>query len=130
MLIGDSGLVHLVSVPAYPQKPRLSHSFDLKHSANLRRGPGRIKTLAWSGDGYCLAVGYEAAWAAWSMGGRLGGWGTKVDEGDTHEDQEAFMAGVSEMVSSTFRSSAGRNLIRVVLGTWQHGAVCPFCSAT
>jgi hypothetical protein len=32
----SSGQVHLISVPPYPSKPRLSHTFDLKHSANLR----------------------------------------------------------------------------------------------
>jgi hypothetical protein len=31
-----SGKVHLISVPPYPSKPRHSHTFDLKHSANLR----------------------------------------------------------------------------------------------
>ena len=31
-----SGKVHLISVPTYPSKPRHSHTFDLKHSANLR----------------------------------------------------------------------------------------------
>lgn len=90
--------MHLISVPAYPKLPRLSHSFDLKHSGNLRQGPGRVQCLTWSADGYCLAVGYERAWASWSMGGRLGGWGIKADEAEA-SDQEAFMAGVKEVVS-------------------------------
>lgn len=92
------GMIHLISIPAYPKLPRLSHSFDLKHSGNLPQGPGRVQSLAWTADGYCLAVGYALGWAAWSMGGRLGGWGVKANEAEG-SNQEAFMAGVKEMAS-------------------------------
>lgn len=62
------------------------------------KSPGSITCLAWTADGYCLAVGYEHAWATWSMGGRLGGWGAQAeDEGE--EVQELYMTGVSDMVS-------------------------------
>ena len=56
-----------------------------------------MKCLAWTADGYCLAVGYGKGWAAWSMGGRLGGWGVELSE-DEEGEQEDFMNGVSEMV--------------------------------
>ncbi|KAL7422502.1 WD40 repeat protein [Cryptotrichosporon argae] len=84
-----SGLVNIVGLPTPPQPPRLSHTLDLKHSANLRISPGAVKTLTWTSDGYALTVGYERGWAVWSMGGRLGGWGLASDE-----PQEAYMSGI------------------------------------
>lgn len=60
------------------------------------------------------------------MGGRLGGWGAKTDEG---EEQESFMAGVTDMVRShvlvDVQSASGPELM-TVLGTWKHGAVFAF----
>ena len=118
-----SGLVQLVSVPPYPRRPVHSHSFDLKHSGNLRGGPGKVQSLTWSADGYCLAVGYENGWAAWSMGGRLGGWGVKVDDDDT-EVQEAFMTGVSQLVRPRIRPIEPTTLMMPVLGSREYGTIC------
>ena len=123
-----SGIVQIISIPPFPRRPRCSHSFDLKHSGNLRIGPGQVLSLAWSADGYCLAVGYENGWAAWSMGGRLGGWGIKSDE-DDNEKQEAFMTGVSQLVRPYYLrppalSDTETRLTWPVLGSRQHGAFC------
>ncbi|KAK8854501.1 hypothetical protein IAR55_003240 [Kwoniella newhampshirensis] len=79
-----SGKINIITLPPWPSQPRLSHSLDLRSSANLRTKPGTVTGLAWTGDGYCLAAGYEYGWAAWSMGGRLGGWGVR-DEDDLRE---------------------------------------------
>ena len=46
-------------------------------------------------------MGYEHAWAVWSMGGRLGGWGMASAQED-QEGTEAFMGGVKDLVSSHF----------------------------
>lgn len=60
--------------------------------------------MAWTSDGYALAVGYEKAWAVWSMGGRLNGWG--MDEGQDgatdfdDKDEDLFMNGVQSLVST------------------------------
>nr|XP_019011783.1 uncharacterized protein I206_03889 [Kwoniella pini CBS 10737]OCF50564.1 hypothetical protein I206_03889 [Kwoniella pini CBS 10737] len=75
-----SGKINIISLPPYPAQPRLSHTLNLRMSANLHSSPGGVTSLAWTGDGYCLAAGYEKGWAAWSMGGRLGGWGVKDDD--------------------------------------------------
>ncbi|WWC93237.1 hypothetical protein V866_000070 [Kwoniella sp. B9012] len=83
-----SGKINIISLPPYPAQPRLSHTLDLRMSANLHSSPGGVTSLAWTSDGYCLAAGYEKGWAAWSMGGRLGGWGINdedaLDDGDDH----------------------------------------------
>jgi hypothetical protein len=67
--------------------------------------------MAWTSDGYALAVGYERGWAVWSMGGRLGGWGMADLPDDpngepTSVSSESFMHGVSSLVSVSTLFSA------------------------
>jgi hypothetical protein len=91
-----SGLVHIHVVPAYPQSPRFSHTVDLKRSArsvSLSIDPGAVTALAWTSDGYALAVGHANGWAVWSMGGRLDGYGVAGDDDEPSAD--AFMNSVS-----------------------------------
>jgi hypothetical protein len=82
-------------MPLYPQPARLSHTLDLQSSTSLRTSPGAITSLAWTSDGYGLAVSYERAWAVWSMGGRLGGWG--MAEPEAESPLEGFMGGVIDL---------------------------------
>ncbi|WVQ90764.1 hypothetical protein IAS59_004548 [Cryptococcus gattii] len=82
--INFSGKINIISLPSWPSAPKLSHILDLRQSGNLKSSPGQVKSLAWTGDGYCLAAGYKRGWAAWSMGGRLNGWG--VQDEDESED--------------------------------------------
>ena len=60
--------------------------------------PGTICALAWTSDGYGLAVGYEKGWAVWSVSGRLGGWGLAECQ-EERGSEEGFMRGVSGLVS-------------------------------
>jgi hypothetical protein len=62
--------------------------------------PGSITSIAWTSDGYSLAVGYEKGWAVWSMGGRLGGWGLAQEE---DEKIESFMCGIKDLVGTGSR---------------------------
>nr|XP_019045052.1 hypothetical protein I302_06968 [Kwoniella bestiolae CBS 10118]OCF23982.1 hypothetical protein I302_06968 [Kwoniella bestiolae CBS 10118] len=91
-----SGKINIISLPPYPAQPRLSHTLDLRMSANLHLSQGGVTSLAWTGDGYCLAAGYEKGWAAWSMGGRLGGWGIKDEEHDD-DNQSSHAVGVVDV---------------------------------
>jgi hypothetical protein len=65
--------------------------------------PGSVTSLAWTSDGYGLAVGYEQGWAVWSISGRIGGWGMADNGGDNESvgngESEGFMKGVKELVS-------------------------------
>ncbi|BEJ15800.1 hypothetical protein CspHIS471_0504050 [Cutaneotrichosporon sp. HIS471] len=91
-----SGLVHIHVIPAYPQAPRFSHTLDLKRSArsvSLSVDPGAVTALAWTSDGYALAVGHANGWAVWSMGGRLDGYGVAGDDDEPSAD--AFMNSVA-----------------------------------
>lgn len=88
--------MNVLVLPPYPQTPRYSHTLDLKHSANLRVSPGAITSMAWTSDGYALAVGYERSWAVWSLGGRLNGWGV-MDPDNDEPVTDSFMNGVSSL---------------------------------
>ena len=90
-----SGRVHIVATLPRPQMPKQHYTLDLERQTNTH--PGSVKCLAWTGDGYALAVGYEHAWAIWSMGGRLSGWGRE------EEAKEGFMRGVDHLVRSTHK---------------------------
>lgn len=93
-----SGLVHIHVLPQYPQPPRLSHSLDLKRSArsvSLSVDPGAVTALAWTSDGYALAVGHANGWAVWSMGGRLDGYGVAGDDDEPSAD--GFMNNVESL---------------------------------
>lgn len=94
----EDGIVHVMILPPWPQAARFSHALDLKHSANLRVQVGAVQTMAWTSDGYALAVGYEHGWAVWSMGGQLNGWGVAAQDHDEDSGPvDAFMRGVSAL---------------------------------
>ncbi|WVR09306.1 hypothetical protein IAU60_006371 [Kwoniella sp. DSM 27419] len=90
-----SGKINIIKLPPWPAKPRLSHTLDLRVSANMRTSPGGVTSLSWTGDGYCLAASYETGWAAWSMGGRLGGW--NVSEADTIQHDKRRSSGIVDL---------------------------------
>jgi hypothetical protein len=95
-------MVNVLILPTYPQPARFSHLLNLRHSANLRVTLGAVTSMAWTSDGYALAVGYERGWAVWSMGGRLNGWGVASQDSDDEEPQvDTFMDGVANLFWST-----------------------------
>lgn len=55
--------------------------------------------MAWTSDGYALAVGYEHGWATWSVSGRLCGWGLSLEEAGSAD--EGFMGGLLDIVSTS-----------------------------
>lgn len=118
-----SGMVHIVILPPHPRRARFSHTFDLKHSANLRFSPGAVTSLEWTRDGYALAVGYERGWAVWSMGGRLGGWGAEA-LADEEAWPDSFMNGAKALVSYTPADRVAT--YTTVLGTGQPRPLPPY----
>lgn len=54
-----------------------------------------MTSLAWSPDGYVLAVGWERGWGVWSTGGKLLGWGVlEDDDRESLADADDFLRGV------------------------------------
>ena len=58
--------------------------------------PGTVTCLAWTSDGYAIAVGYENAWAIWSVSGRLNGWGMESTT-STAQSNEPYMDGILDL---------------------------------
>ena len=92
-----------------PVAPTLSHVNSLRASLNSTASgleTGAVTCLAWTSDGYALAVGWELGWSIWSVYGRLGSWsvagslksgyGVEGEKSESFEDH--FMHGVRNLV--------------------------------
>lgn len=98
--------------PLSPLAPSISHVLSLRKSLNSTASgleTGRVTCLAWTSDGYALAVGWALGWSIWSVYGRLGSWsvlgslrsgyGVEGEKSESFEDH--FMHGVRNLVSSS-----------------------------
>ena len=57
---------------------------------------GRLRTLIYSPDGYCLFAGYEKGWAIWSVYGKLQGSSFTSDPKISETNSEGWLQGVQE----------------------------------
>ncbi|KAJ8656341.1 hypothetical protein O0I10_007906 [Lichtheimia ornata] len=104
-----SGKVYVYSAHNYTSTPTLSHVFtrDMNAPADARGSSSNtsIKTLAWTSDGYAIAVGFEKqGLAVWSVYGNLlcsisatdDIFYSKADDDDFGSElsQDAYVAGV------------------------------------
>ncbi|EIW68335.1 hypothetical protein M231_00343 [Tremella mesenterica] len=93
-----NGNVEIITLLPEPHPIRHSHTLDLKRSANLRTSPGLVTCLQWTSDGFCLAVGYQHAWAVWSVSGRLAGFGAREIVEETRVGvEDTFNSGVADL---------------------------------
>jgi hypothetical protein len=58
--------------------------------------PGKLNTLAYSPDGYCLFAGYENGWAMWSVYGKPGATSFSADRTLSETNSEAWLLGVHD----------------------------------
>ncbi|KAI1811148.1 RIC1-domain-containing protein [Poronia punctata] len=56
---------------------------------------GRLTTLNYSPDGYCLFAGYEGGWATWSVFGKSACSSFNADQSITGPNREGWLAGVT-----------------------------------
>lgn len=55
--------------------------------------------MAWSSDGYALAIGWENGWSVWSIGGRCLAWALGAESSvNSARFQDSFMQGIDDMV--------------------------------
>lgn len=76
------GTLEITNFPSHAGVPPRTETFFLPTSHNRT---GAVRCMEWSSDGYVLAVGWEAGWAVWSVGGRCLAWAIGVD----HEIDES-----------------------------------------
>ncbi|KAF8490724.1 RIC1-domain-containing protein [Gautieria morchelliformis] len=89
------GTLEITNFPSHAGVPPRTESLLLPTSYN-RTGP--VHCMEWSSDGYVLAVGWEAGWAVWSVGGRCLAWAIGVDhEIDGSRFHDLFMHGVMDL---------------------------------
>lgn len=124
-----SGQCALYSVIMPSQAFMRSHHFSLRNtlkSTAPHLETGSVTTLAWTSDGYALAVGWTSGWSVWTVYGKLTTWAVGGDAGDsdagepsrTFEDR--FMKGVDKLVSTyrwLLRKSRRTDLATAVLGS-------------
>jgi hypothetical protein len=58
--------------------------------------PGKLNTLVYSPDGYCLFAGYEKGWAMWSVYGKPGATSFSADRTLSEANGEAWLLGVHD----------------------------------
>lgn len=110
-----------------------SQKVEIPNPFNRQTGP--VCSMEWSSDGYVLAVGWKHGWGIFSVGGRclVSAFGVEdvVDEQKyilslrceniltDRRFQDAFMYGISNLVSTVLYYSFSRLKQLLVLGAWK-----------
>ena len=87
--------IHVYTARDYVGSIPLSHKLDSLASPLTT---GRITTLSYSPDGYCLFAGYEKGWAIWSVFGKLQGSSFTADPKLSEANGEGWLQGVHDAV--------------------------------
>lgn len=77
LITSVSGSVKVTNFPIAEEISSPSQVLQIPNAFNLQTGV--VCAMEWSSDGYVLAVGWEAGWAIFSVGGRCLAWGFGVD---------------------------------------------------
>lgn len=83
--------VHVYTAKDYVGNIPLSHKLTAPVSI---LSTGRLSTLQYSPDGYCLFAGYEKGWAMWSVYGKLQASSFNSDPKISETNEEGWLQGV------------------------------------
>ena len=86
-----NGEVHVYTARDYDGNIPLSHILVPPSSL---ASTGRITTLSYSPDGYCLFVGFERGWLLWSVYGKLGGSSFSASPEISMESDDKWLYGI------------------------------------
>ncbi|CAD6885222.1 unnamed protein product [Tilletia laevis] len=70
----EDGTLRVYTYRSPTKKPLFSHPLSIRSSLRSTASflkTGKVTSLAWTSDGYALAVGWEHGWAVWSTYGKL-----------------------------------------------------------
>lgn len=88
-----SGEIHVYNAKDYVGSIPLSHKIQPPGSASTT---GKITSLSYSPDGYCLFAGFEYGWALWSVYGKAGATSFTADRKLSESNSEGWLLGVLE----------------------------------
>ncbi|KAI0421234.1 DUF1339 domain protein [Xylaria grammica] len=87
------GSIHVYSARDYAGTIPPSHVHKATVSPNQS---GRLTTLSYSPDGYCLFAGYEKGWATWSVFGKSASNSFNADSSIAHINEEGWLTGLTD----------------------------------
>ncbi|KAL9938854.1 hypothetical protein V8E36_002573 [Tilletia maclaganii] len=94
----EDGTLRVFSYRSPTKKPAFSHALSIRDSLRSTASflqTGKVTSLAWTSDGYALAVGWEHGWAVWSTYGKLMASSFRDDWASTSRHfSDSFMLGV------------------------------------
>ena len=90
-----SGEIHVYNAKDYVGSIPLSHKIQPPGSLSVT---GKITSLSYSPDGYCLFAGFERGWALWSAYGKAGATSFVADRQLSESNSEGWLLGVLEAV--------------------------------
>lgn len=88
----QNGELLIYAVRDYAGTIPLSHRIAAMASPTTT---GRLTSLAYSPDGYCLFVGFERGWATWSVFGKAGFSSFMANSVQSETSQEGWLSGIS-----------------------------------
>ena len=88
-----SGEIHVYNAKDYVGSIPLSHKIQPPDSLSVT---GKITSLSYSPDGYCLFVGFERGWALWSVYGKPGATSFIAERQLSESNSEGWLLGVLE----------------------------------
>jgi RAB6A-GEF complex partner protein 1 len=89
LALSDSRVV-CYAAKDYAGNVPVSHSFK---SSTAISATGKINSLSWSPDGYCLFVAYEHGWATWSAFGKEGASSFECNQSHAETSDEIWLLG-------------------------------------
>ncbi|KAK0557552.1 WD40 repeat protein [Tilletia horrida] len=97
----EDGTLRIYAYRSPTRKPLYSHSLSIRSSLRSTASflkTGKVTSLAWTSDGYALAVGFEHGWAVWSTYGKLMASSFRDDWASTSKHfSDSFMFGVQSL---------------------------------
>ena len=88
----ENGEILVYSIRDYAGNVPLSHNLEMPASSSTM---GKMITMCYSPDGYCLFAGYAKGWAMWSVFGKPLGDSFNLNRSFTETNSEAWLRGVS-----------------------------------